>query len=63
MCAHNCSGRISYQDMYEMMKNIQPPLGFGNKCPYKVAYKVHICRKVNNDMFIAASNTNEHTGR
>ena len=34
------TGRISYQDMYEMMRNIQPPLGFGNKCPYKVAFKV-----------------------
>lgn len=25
--------------MYEMLKNIDPPLGFGNKCPNRVAYK------------------------
>lgn len=25
--------------MYEMVKNIDPPLGFGNKCPNRVAYK------------------------
>lgn len=25
--------------MYDMLKNIEPPLGFGNKCPYRLAYK------------------------
>lgn len=25
--------------MFEMLKNIDPPLGFGNKCPNRVAYK------------------------
>lgn len=25
--------------MYEMLKNIDPPLGFGNKCPNRLAYK------------------------
>lgn len=28
--------------MYEMVKNIDPPLGFGNKCPNRVAYKKFI---------------------
>lgn len=25
--------------MFEMLKNIDPPLGFGNKCPNRVAFK------------------------
>lgn len=25
--------------MYDMLKNIDPPLGFGNKCPNRIAYK------------------------
>ena len=25
--------------MYEMLRNMDPPLGFGNKCPYRLAYK------------------------
>lgn len=25
--------------MYDMLKNIDPPLGFGNKCPNRLAYK------------------------
>ncbi|XP_070531532.1 voltage-dependent calcium channel type A subunit alpha-1-like [Ptychodera flava] len=32
-------GRILYTDMYEMLRNMTPPVGFGKKCPYKVAYK------------------------
>lgn len=28
--------------MYEMVKNIDPPLGFGHKCPNRVAYKKFI---------------------
>lgn len=33
------SGRIHYTEVYDMLKNIDPPLGFGNKCPYRLAYK------------------------
>ena len=25
--------------MFDMLKNMDPPLGFGNKCPYRLAYK------------------------
>lgn len=25
--------------MYEMLKNIEPPVGFGKKCPNKIAYR------------------------
>ena len=25
--------------MYDMLRNMEPPLGFGNKCPYRLAYK------------------------
>lgn len=37
------SGRIHYTDMYEMLRNITPPVGFGRKCPYRLAYK-HLIR-------------------
>ncbi|XP_055897179.1 voltage-dependent calcium channel type A subunit alpha-1-like isoform X2 [Biomphalaria glabrata] len=33
------SGRIHYTDMYEMLRNMEPPVGFGKKCPYKLAYR------------------------
>lgn len=36
-------GRIHYTDMYEMLRNIAPPVGFGRKCPYRLAYK-HLIR-------------------
>uniref|UniRef100_A0A8C9F9I4 Voltage-dependent N-type calcium channel subunit alpha n=1 Tax=Pavo cristatus TaxID=9049 RepID=A0A8C9F9I4_PAVCR len=32
-------GRISYTDMYEMLRHMSPPLGLGKKCPARVAYK------------------------
>lgn len=32
-------GKIHYTEMYDMLKNIDPPLGFGNKCPNRLAYK------------------------
>ncbi|KAK7605440.1 hypothetical protein V9T40_007298 [Parthenolecanium corni] len=35
----NATGRIHYAEMYDMLKNIDPPLGFGNKCPNRFAYK------------------------
>uniref|UniRef100_A0A5S6QUK1 Voltage-dependent calcium channel type A subunit alpha-1 n=1 Tax=Trichuris muris TaxID=70415 RepID=A0A5S6QUK1_TRIMR len=37
------TGRIHYRDMYEMLRNIPPPVGFGRKCPYRLAYK-HLIR-------------------
>ncbi|KAK7799843.1 hypothetical protein U0070_011577 [Myodes glareolus] len=36
------SGRISYNDMFEMLKHMSPPLGLGKKCPARVAYKVDL---------------------
>ncbi|OWA50438.1 Voltage-dependent calcium channel type A subunit alpha-1 [Hypsibius exemplaris] len=33
------SGRIHYTEMYEMLRNMAPPVGFGRKCPYRLAYK------------------------
>lgn len=35
-----CSGRISYKDMYNLLRIISPPLGLGKNCPNRVAYKV-----------------------
>ena len=32
-------GEIHYTEALEMLKNIDPPLGFGKKCPDKMAYK------------------------
>ncbi|GMT33209.1 hypothetical protein PFISCL1PPCAC_24506, partial [Pristionchus fissidentatus] len=37
------SGRMHYTQMYEMLRNIAPPVGFGRKCPYRLAYK-HLIR-------------------
>ena len=33
-------GRVNYTDMYEMLRNMEPPVGFGRKCPYRLAYRV-----------------------
>ncbi|TSK72080.1 Voltage-dependent N-type calcium channel subunit alpha-1B [Bagarius yarrelli] len=46
-------GRISYLDMYEMLRHMSPPLGLGKKCPSRVAYK----RLVRMNMPIADDNT------
>ncbi|KAK2721459.1 hypothetical protein QYM36_003671 [Artemia franciscana] len=35
----NATGKVHYTEAYEMLKNMDPPLGFGNKCPYRLAYK------------------------
>ncbi|XP_031635540.1 voltage-dependent calcium channel type A subunit alpha-1-like isoform X2 [Contarinia nasturtii] len=35
----SADGKLHYQKVFEMLKNIEPPLGFGNKCPNSVAYK------------------------
>ncbi|XP_063720723.1 voltage-dependent calcium channel type A subunit alpha-1-like isoform X3 [Symsagittifera roscoffensis] len=32
-------GYITYSDMYEMLRTLSPPVGFGRKCPYKLAYQ------------------------
>ncbi|KAG7240824.1 hypothetical protein INR49_023398 [Caranx melampygus] len=33
------SGRMSYRDMYKMLRDMSPPLGLGKKCPPRIAYK------------------------
>ncbi|XP_076342693.1 voltage-dependent calcium channel type A subunit alpha-1-like isoform X3 [Tachypleus tridentatus] len=35
----SATGYIHYTEMYDMLRNMDPPLGFGNKCPYRLAYK------------------------
>ena len=35
----SATGRIHYSEMYDMLKNMDPPLGFGSKCPDRLAYK------------------------
>ena len=35
----SATGRIHYTEMYDMLKNMDPPLGFGSKCPDRLAYK------------------------
>ncbi|XP_025989217.2 voltage-dependent calcium channel type A subunit alpha-1 isoform X2 [Solenopsis invicta] len=32
-------GKIHYTEMFDMLKNINPPLGFGKQCPNWLAYK------------------------
>lgn len=32
-------GRISYTEVYDMLRNMEPPVGFGKKCPYRLAYR------------------------
>ena len=34
------SGRLHYKEMYEMLRTMEPPVGFGRNCPYRIAYKV-----------------------
>ena len=35
----NFSGKIHYTEIFDMLRAIDPPLGFGKKCPEKMAYK------------------------
>ncbi|KAG4066428.1 hypothetical protein HA402_007064 [Bradysia odoriphaga] len=35
----SASGKINYRDMYDALKTIDPPLGFGKQCPSRLAYK------------------------
>ncbi|TRY66750.1 hypothetical protein DNTS_028791 [Danionella cerebrum] len=46
-------GRISYRDMYDMLRHMSPPLGLGKKCPARVAYK----RLLRMDLPVADDNT------
>ncbi|XP_057659985.1 voltage-dependent calcium channel type A subunit alpha-1 isoform X22 [Diorhabda carinulata] len=47
----NATGKIHYTEMYDMLKNMDPPLGFGNKCPNRLAYKklIRMNMPVDND--------------
>jgi hypothetical protein len=38
---------LDYTKMFEMLRLMSPPVGFGTKCPSKLAYKV--C----NDLYIS----------
>lgn len=33
------SGRVHYKDMLKMLLNMEPPVGFGRKCPKILAYR------------------------
>nr|AWJ68256.1 putative voltage-dependent calcium channel 4 [Hirudo verbana] len=33
------SSYISYTDAYELLRELEPPVGFGKKCPWKLAYR------------------------
>ena len=35
----SAEGRIYYSEMYDMLKNMDPPLGYGSKCPDRLAFK------------------------
>ncbi|CAF5133991.1 unnamed protein product, partial [Rotaria sp. Silwood1] len=36
------TGKLEYTKMFEMLRLMSPPVGFGTKCPSKLAYKVYI---------------------
>ncbi|XP_069864597.1 voltage-dependent P/Q-type calcium channel subunit alpha-1A isoform X2 [Dipodomys merriami] len=46
-------GRLSYPDMYQMLRHMSPPLGLGKKCPARMAYK----RLLRMDLPVADDNT------
>nr|QQY02546.1 voltage-dependent N-type calcium channel subunit alpha-1B [Cryptocotyle lingua] len=33
------TGRIHHTEMYEMLRKLEPPVGFGQNCPYRLAYR------------------------
>uniref|UniRef100_A0A3Q0KBR4 Voltage-dependent calcium channel type A subunit alpha-1 n=1 Tax=Schistosoma mansoni TaxID=6183 RepID=A0A3Q0KBR4_SCHMA len=33
------TGLIHHRDVYEMLRNMEPPVGFGKNCPYRLAYR------------------------
>lgn len=53
------SGKLHHMEMYDMLKNIDPPLGFGNKCPNRVAYKkfIRMNMPVDEDMRVGFTTT------
>ncbi|GIY88801.1 voltage-dependent calcium channel type A subunit alpha-1 [Caerostris darwini] len=55
----NATGFIHYTDMYDMLRNMDPPLGFGNKCPSRLAYKklIRMNMPLNEDMKVNFSTT------
>ncbi|KAM8793896.1 voltage-dependent P/Q-type calcium channel subunit alpha-1A [Eudromia elegans] len=46
-------GRLTFMDMYDMLRHMSPPLGLGKKCPPRVAYK----RLLRMDLPVADDNT------
>ncbi|XP_065654096.1 voltage-dependent L-type calcium channel subunit alpha-1D isoform X2 [Hydra vulgaris] len=46
-------GRIPHEDVYQLMCDMQPPVGFGKKCPKSLAYK----RLMKLNMPISGDNT------
>ncbi|KAG8192014.1 hypothetical protein JTE90_001744 [Oedothorax gibbosus] len=55
----NATGFIHYNDMYDMLRNMDPPLGFGNKCPSRLAYKklIRMNMPLNEEMKVNFSTT------
>lgn len=55
----NFSGKIHYKKVFEMLKNIDPPLGFGNKCPNRVAFKklIRMNMPMDDDMRVGFTTT------
>ncbi|KAF6034245.1 CAC [Bugula neritina] len=47
------TGQIHYTDMYEMLRSIEPPVGFGKNCPYRLAYR----KLIRMNMPVAENNT------
>ncbi|KAF6777969.1 hypothetical protein AHF37_02683 [Paragonimus kellicotti] len=53
------TGRIHHTDMYEMLRKLEPPVGFGQNCPYRLAYRkprLEVCltKILGHDPFISA---------
>ena len=38
-------GKLEYTKMFEMLRLMSPPVGFGTKCPSKLAYKVGVATR------------------
>ena len=47
---HIFRGKISYTEVFNMLRDIDPPLGFGKKCPERQAYKKLIRMNMPMDM-------------
>lgn len=50
------AGKIHYNDVFNMLRQIDPPLGFGKKCPERAAYKKLIRMNMPMDMEGKVSN-------